>query len=141
MSNGLNSVKILLLSGGFTAVVKIGDEIITSEERGINFLFNLCKKGASLAGAAVADKAVGKAAALFLAHLNVSSVYAGIITSDALEILKDSNIEYEYGCVVDKIINRKATDICPIEKAVENINDYDSAFKAVEIALAELGRG
>ena len=46
----------------------------------------------------------------------------------ALELLKQYHILVTYDKLVNNIINRKGDDLCPMEKAVLDINDIDKAF-------------
>lgn len=69
-----------------------------------------------LANAMVADKVVGKGAAALMVLGGVRQVYADVISESALSLFKQSGVEVSYGKLVDKIINRTGTDICPVEK-------------------------
>ena len=52
------------------------------------------------------------------------------------KILKENNIEYEYGQLVENIINRSGDDICPMEKTVKDIDDYNEAYIALKNKIA-----
>ena len=50
--------------------------------------------------------------------LEITELHAFVISRPALETLKKYNISVTYDALVDNIINRSKTDICPMEKAV-----------------------
>lgn len=65
-------------------------------------------------------------------------VYAALITSDAMRIFERYNTPYAYFKVADKILNRTGTGMCPMEQAVQTINDPQKALAAVISQLQEL---
>lgn len=82
-----------------------------------------------LCGASVADKVVGKAAALLMAKGNVKEVYAEVVDESAMEIFTAFGIGLIYKMATLRILNRSKTDICPMERAVLGISDPTEAFK------------
>lgn len=126
MSRNLNRAKQLLLEGASLAVVNGGGEL-TFNERGIKTLLSL--QSGSLAGAFVADKVVGKAAAMMLVRGGAIEVYAEVISRPALEVFKAHKVICLYGEVVTNIINRDRTGICPMELAVLCADDVETAYK------------
>ena len=84
----------------------------------------------------VADKVVGKAAAMLFVLSGVKKVYAHVLSKAGEKILIENNIEYEYGQLVENIINRSGDDICPMEKTVKDIDDYNEAYIALKNKIA-----
>lgn len=80
-------------------------------------------------GAYVADRIVGKAAALLLVYGNVKEVYTPTISKPAVKALKRNHVKYHADKVVDNIINRAGTDLCPLEKKVQDIDDPKTAYE------------
>ena len=66
----IEHAKQLLTGEGYTCVICRGDDIHTSEKRGVAPLIELLDNKADIRGYSAADKAVGKAAAM-LAELLV----------------------------------------------------------------------
>lgn len=126
MKKNLNRAKQLLDEGAALAIVNGGGEF-TYNERGIKTLLSL--QSGSLTGAFVADKVVGKAAAMMLVRGGAIEVYAEIISQPALEVLKAHRVICLYGEIVPNIINRDKTGICPMEQAVLDENDIAKAYK------------
>ena len=87
-------------------------------------------------GLEVADKIVGKAAAMLFALSGVKKVYAHVLSEAGEKILKENNIEYEYGQLVNYIINRKGDGMCPMEMTVKDIDDINEAFLALKNKIA-----
>ncbi len=100
-----------------SCVVAARDGSITiCRERGVKDLYRiLSEDSAKLLGARIADKVVGKGAAAIMAFGGVEGVYAGVISQPALSLLDNSAIEVRYDTLVDNIINRAGTGICPVE--------------------------
>ena len=89
---------------------------------------------AFLNGAYVADKIVGKAAAALMISGGVKKLYTNIISSLALDLLNDTDMEVSYKNQVPFIVNRDQSDWCPLEKmcchqdAVETILPLITTF-------------
>ena len=124
MNANLNRAKQLLESGASLAIVGRGE--LTFNEHGVKTLLSL---QSSLIGAFVADKVVGKAAAMLLVRGGAVEVYAGVISEPALEVFKRHNVPCVFGECVPNIINRNKTGICPMEQAVLGENDIDKAYE------------
>lgn len=86
------------------------------------------KKQIALSEYSVADKIVGKAAALLFIKMKVSSVYGSVMSEKARDIFLHYNIPFFYKTLTKEIINRRGDDLCPMEKAVENVNDPEKAY-------------
>lgn len=86
----------------------------------------------------VADKIIGKAAAMLLTASDVSYVFGKVMSKTAIEVLDHFNIEYSYSELVPYIKNRDNTDKCPLEKAVWDLKEPDEAFRIVEDTIKEL---
>lgn len=105
----------ILRNGNHTLVVS-GDEIRTFDGRGISDLYGLLTEHPDwLRGATVADKVIGKGAAALLILGGVRELFAGVISTSALGLLKDSGIPVRFSQEVSHIVNRKGDGICPVE--------------------------
>lgn len=82
----------------------------------------------AVAGGCIADRAIGRGAALLLVKGNISKVYALTISKSALEVLVKAGIDVGYETLVDHIINRSGTGMCPVEQATLNIDNPDDAL-------------
>ena len=103
-----------------SCVIANGHRIESFHERGVKDLHRLlCDDRALLDGAFIADKVVGKGAAALMVAGGVMGVYTDVISRPALTLFSESDIDVEYGTLVENIINRAGTDICPVEKLCE----------------------
>jgi hypothetical protein len=128
----LPDAKKILLDSEATFVLLKGDLVYSSTDRGVSpILGKLAEEGEPLNGAAVADRVIGKAAALLLVYGKIDSLYAAVLSRFAAKVLEDHGITYEYDKMVPNIINRDGTDMCPMEKLVLEIDDPAEAFRAL----------
>ncbi len=129
----LKKAKEILLNSKFTFVLLKDEEIIkTSHKKGvIPFIKIIRENDRMLEKAVIADKVIGKAAALLAAGHKIKAIYAEIISQKAIEILDYHSIFYQYNHCVDYIQNRDKSDQCPMEKLTENINDPKIAYSLI----------
>ncbi|MBE5882662.1 MAG: DUF1893 domain-containing protein [Lachnospiraceae bacterium] len=114
------------------------DLVYISKERGVRPLLE-CYKGKQMEpGFSAADKVVGKAAAFLYVLLGVGEIYTDVISRPALDVLNRAGIDVSYGQLADAIRNRVGTGFCPMETAVMDIQEPDSALAAVEETLAKM---
>lgn len=124
----------------FVAVSKNGG-CVTSEQKGIAPMMQILEQKADfLAGAAVADKVIGKAAAFLLIKGHVKAVYAEIISQHALDILQKTDIAITYQKAVPYIINRNQNGMCPMEETVLSMHDAEQAFVVLQQKVAFLAQ-
>lgn len=108
-------------------------EVIEFHNPGVKDLFELvATRPHELAGALVADRVIGRGAALLLVLGKVKSVYAQVISSPALQVLNEANINVGYGSIEPNIINRDGTDLCPVEKLTMTIVDPKVAYEKIK---------
>ncbi len=115
-----------------------GDKVITDDGRGIAPIMKLIEDGVDLKGFCVADTVVGKAAAMLFAREGITGVYGKVMSLSAKKYLEEHGIYCEWESLTEKIINRAGTDICPMEKTVLNIEDYNEAYEALKKKLSEI---
>ncbi|MDE6585388.1 MAG: DUF1893 domain-containing protein, partial [Clostridia bacterium] len=109
-----------------------------SESRGISPMMNFIADGADLSGYSVADLIVGKAAALLFVKCGIKEVFAKTLSQSGKKILELYGVDYEYEALVEKIINRAGTDICPMEKAIANTENPQEAYLILKEALKKI---
>lgn len=134
----LEKAKMLLNKTDCTCVLCNGDIILTDNRRGVRPLLDLLEGNTDVAGFAVADKVVGKAAAYLYCLLNIQYLYAQVISQPALDVLAKTDITVEYGQLVPAIQNRTKDGFCPMERAVWNVDSAQDALIAIQETLAQL---
>lgn len=123
---------------GYTCAIAKGETLFTSKARGIRPLLDLIEVGRDVRGGSAADRIVGKAAALLYAHMGIAQLYAGVLGEKGLAVLRKKNISVRYGVLTPRIINREGTDICPMERAAEDISDPERAYTVLKARVDEL---
>lgn len=127
--NFLDKAKQKLLNSNHTFVCINEDTVFTSEKQGIAPIMELLHKDKNLLkGAYIADRVIGKAAALLLIKGEIKELYADIISEHAMLVLKKSNIIVSYGKLVPYIENRKKDGMCPMEETVLNTESPEEAY-------------
>ena len=129
----IEDLKDILLKENHTIVIYKSDaSVIVSNDRGVAPLMQLLKEDAlQLRDSMVADKVIGKAAALLMVYAGVKEVYTPTISKPAVEVFENNDIKLTYDKIVDRIINRKGDGLCPMETLCLDINNPEEAFDAV----------
>ena len=138
MHPDLESCKAILENENLTCVVQCGDRILKTAGRGIKPFMQWIESGENLHGAVAADKVVGKAAAFLMEKAGISAVYAAVLSEPAEDVLKAAGIEYKFTHLVPRIQNRKGDGLCPMESAVMDTDNSDTAFSALKDKLKNL---
>ena len=131
----------LYKGGNYTCVLCRDDETLTSMLTGIAPMVGFIESGVDLRGFSAADKIVGRAAAMLFVHAGVSEVYAEVMSVAAADFLKKHGVKFSYACLVNSIINRNGTGMCPMELAVSDISDTGEAFVKIQHTIEKLKNG
>jgi len=129
----------LVVDGLAICIVKNGEVLYTSKEKGIYPIYNayISMKDA-LEKASIADRVIGKAAAMICKSARINSLYSVIITEQAVELLETVNVEYTK--IVPYIKNRDQTDLCPIEKISRITDDTNILIDEIKVFLKKIER-
>ena len=120
-------------------VLQNGEVVYEAEGRGVSPLMRLYDNDITkLKNAEVADKIIGKAAAMILHLGGVKAVYGEIMSRAAVEYLSAKGIEHRYGRYVDIISNRTGNGICPIEKSVLDTDNPEEGIAVIKETIAVL---
>jgi len=119
---------------GHTCVVRTaGGEVLTCDEHGILPPLRWLREAPGLLrGADVADRVIGRAAALLFAHGGVRSVWAARMSETARDFLQTTGIAFEYEELVPAILNRDGTGLCPMEQKALGIAAPGEAFRVFD---------
>lgn len=122
-------------------VVKDGKVIEESTDRGIKPIYDIYTvRKENLKNAVVADKVIGKAAAMLLSNAGIKMLYTDLISDKAIEVLDKSNIEYEFAKRVPVIFNRDGSDMCPIEKLSSNTDNVEELIEKIRIFINNINK-
>ncbi len=138
--NAIGSAKNLIARDKATCVVIKDSKIVSIEHgRGIKPILKMYEHGL-LQNAIVVDKIVGKAAAMIMVLGGASQCMGRTVSMGALEVFRKYGIPCEYDECPERIINRAGNGICPMEAAVEQIDNPNDAISAIREKLNELSK-
>ncbi|MBQ5857050.1 MAG: DUF1893 domain-containing protein [Bacteroidales bacterium] len=123
-------LKDILLKENHTIVIYKSDaSVVVSDDRGVAPLMKLLKENKEqLRDSMIADKVIGKAAALLMVYGKVKEVFTPTISVPAIEVFKNHNVKITYDKIVERIINRKGDGLCPMETLCLNTDNPEEAF-------------
>lgn len=131
----IDRAKALYQTGKYTCVLLKGETVYASTKSGIAPMIGFIENGFELNGFSAADKIVGKAAAMLFVLAGVKEVFAVVMSGQAEALLLNHGVACSYDTLTDSIINREGTDLCPMEKAVKEIEEPQAAFEAIKHTL------
>jgi len=141
MKEYLEKAKELIDSTDAVFAAVSENETVTSPVKGISFVASLCNEKKDLSAFCVADKIVGKAAAMLFVLLGIKTVHAKILSCGGKEILQKYGIEYTYDELTEMIINRKGDGMCPMENAVKDCTEPSDALDCINRTIEKLKSG
>ncbi len=123
-------LKNILLKENHTIVIYKSDaSVVVSDDRGVAPLMKLLKENKEqLRDSMIADKVIGKAAALLMVYAGVKEVFTPTISVPAIEVFEKHDVKITYDKVVERIINRKGDGLCPMETLCLNVENPEEAF-------------
>ena len=126
-------LKDILLKENHTIVIYKSDaSVIVSDDRGVAPLMKLLNEDKEqLRDSMIADKVIGKAAALLMVYAGVKEVFTPTISVPAVEVFEKYNVKITYDKVVERIINRKGDGLCPMETLCLNVENPEEAFDVI----------
>ncbi len=139
--DALRSAVNLIREGTATCVVIRDNRIVhTSTGAGIDPVIRLYEEGA-LEGASVVDKIVGKACAMVLILGGAKSCYGVTMSRSAEAYLKAHRVPAAWDTLVETVANRSGDGVCPMERAVRDLDDPAEGLAALKKKLEELRGG
>jgi hypothetical protein len=136
----METAKRQLLEKGFSLVIaKDGKIVFETRQSGVSgFLSAIEELGReSLHGASVADRIVGRAAALLCVYCGVKAVYAVVLSDGGERVLKENSVSLEFESLVPSILNRQRTETCPFEKIVSTVSDGEEAYEKLKSCVSK----
>ncbi|MFQ6086486.1 MAG: DUF1893 domain-containing protein [Candidatus Bathyarchaeia archaeon] len=119
-------------------IAKKGKIIFETSSRGIGGLLRaIGELDKEMKGSSVADRIVGKAAALLCVYAGAVAVFAVTASERGVQALRDNNVLCQFENRVPYILNSKKSDVCPFEKLVINISNSKEAYEKLKSFAAE----
>lgn len=139
MNNSYRDKALAVLRNTDASFVYVTEEaVLTSEYKGIRRLLTLVNEQTVLAEGFVADRIVGKAAALLMVLQGAKNVYAETIDQPALAVFRTHGVNVMFRKAIPIIINRAGDGICPMENAVLAVDDPREAFTVLSETVKKL---
>lgn len=146
----IEKTKKALSDSGNTFAALVYDEetgnekIYTSAKKGIAPIMDMLEKNRSFfKNAIVADRVIGKAAAMLLLDSGADYIFGEMTSTHALNVLEAASefneaFSFETGRIVPYIINRKGDGMCPMEETVLDITDLRLAYDLLKAKLSSI---
>lgn len=120
-------------------IVKDSRVLYSSVQKGILPMYEAVSQlKEQLQGAAVADRVIGKAAAMLISQFQIAYLHTEIISEAAKEKLEKAGIPYSYEKSVPYIQNRSKTDLCPVEKLSQGVEQVEELKQKISAFLNSL---
>jgi len=134
----IKSVKEDILERSYSLVLYGADGLVhASFGSGVKPLLHVYEND-DTKGLYAGDKIIGRASAMILTLMDVSYIFAKIISEPAIEFLTKYNIELEYEYSVDRVMNRDKSGLCPMEESVLGEEDPKRALELIKAKIAQL---
>lgn len=139
MPDRLNKADTILRDQNASLVIIGSDgEYYIGTRRGVADMYMVfSERPEFLVGAAIADKVVGKGAAALMVLGRILALRTAVISKSAYTLLNNAGIHVEAASVVDNIINRAGTGICPVEALTANCVTADECLPKIRNFLAK----
>jgi len=119
-------------------IVKRGHVLFSSHDSGVAPLFHAIQSmEKSLYNAALGDKIVGSAVAMLCLYARITSVYAGVASQGALDMLRAQGVTINTKNIVPYISNYDGTDLCPFEKMAAGCEKPSEFFAVLQSFFTE----
>jgi hypothetical protein len=119
-------------------IARRGKVVFETNSQGISGLLKAIEELDKAAkGSSVADRILGKAAALLYIYAEVFAVFAVTASEKGIRALRDHNVLCRFENKVPYILNYKRNDICPFEKLVINITNSKEAYEKLKSFAVE----
>lgn len=133
MNESTEKAKQLLLESGSTFVLVNSDRVFRSNGRAVATLVQLLKEDSLLLrDSCIADRVVGKAAAMMMHYGGIKEVYGNIISEPAAAYFEKHGVSFYFRQKVPNILNRDRSGLCPMEKLCLGIDSSQVAYKEIE---------
>ena len=127
-------MKAKIASGASVVIARDGVIVASEEGRGLKPLLKLHDER-KLGGAIVVDKVVGRAAAAICVLGGVKKVFAALAGKGVAEMLEKRGIPFAAEKTVERILNHEQTGSCPMERAVEGLEEPEKMIEAIRKAM------
>lgn len=134
-----HAIQLIRNNKASCVVIKNGRIIYSAIGPGVRPLIELYENNPDiLKGGFVVDKVIGKAAAMILTLGGASKAYGLLMSTAAKTYLDEHGIPNDSGRCVEIISNRKGDGMCPMEQAVMDTDDAETAYHLLKETIQRL---
>ena len=138
----LKQLQHILHTSNCSCVIANGDKIESFYQRGIKDLYELLRSNRSLLeGATIADKVVGKGAAALMILGKVGEVHADVISTPALNLLRQYGLPVSFNQETDRIMNRNKNGLCPVETLCLSLESPEEMLTEIRNFINKITNG
>ena len=120
-------------------ILRPGCEPLPGHGRGVRPRLQLLENSPeTLRGAVLADKIIGKAAAMIAVLGGVAAIHTLTASESALAFLETAGIPAAARQTVPYIVNRTGDGMCPLEQTVRGVEDPAAALPLLKATIAKL---
>lgn len=134
------AAKLMEEEGQSLVIVRDGRMLFSSRLAGVSSLLDALDNNV-LPGSSVADKVIGRAAAMIAVQGEVTAVHTPVMSEGAAEVLTEAGVLYCAEKIVPFLRNKDSTGPCPIEAATEFTVVPEKAVNALRNLLRDLSQG
>ena len=137
----MNSYLEQLEDIGANLIVYKDDKVIyCSDKRGVSPLIDVIQQVGidELKDVVTADRIVGKAAVLLNVYMGSKMAHAMVMSKAAVDTANKFGLEHTTRELVEYIVNRDNTGMCPFEQLVAEMDNPNIAYNAVKKKLEEM---
>ncbi len=117
-------------------IIRNGKLLFQSKEKGLHPLLRVIEdKKEKIEGGSLADKIIGRAAAMLIVYGGIREVYTPLLSNSASPILEEAGINCQFEKSVPAILNEDKTQICPMEKLSQRFTSPCELFEALKERL------
>lgn len=124
-------MKQCLEAGKSCVVAREGVIVAQLEGRGVKPILDYSAQPRALRGALVVDKVMGRAAAAIAIVGGAAKVHARVMSADAKKLLAARGVTATCDELVERILNRDRSGGCPLEAAVETLDEPEKMVEAL----------
>ena len=113
--------------------VRDGEILFESHKKGIRPMYEALLSEVNLTGAVLADRVIGRAAAMLALSVGIRSLFTFVMSESALAVCKEENFTaFTYEELSPFVMNRTQDDLCPIEKLSQETDDPEVLMNRIE---------
>jgi hypothetical protein len=118
-------------------IAKRGRIVFATRQSGVTGFLKAIDKFSKegLIGSSVADRVIGRAAAMLCLYCAIKAVYAVILSERGEELLEKNGILFQFESLVPNVLNRQKTGTCPFEQMVSSISNAEEAYEKLKSCI------